>query len=44
MRSRVAQKTDIRIGIMNEIVPGMKVIKMFGWEESFADKIALARK
>ncbi len=44
LRLQVAKRTDARIGIMNEIVGGMKVIKLYGWEETFAEKIAQARK
>ena len=39
-----SSKTDQRIGIMNEIVNGMKVIKMYGWEHAFANKLSKARK
>ena len=44
MRVKTAWKSDVRIGIMNEIVNGIKVIKMYGWEVPFSDKIAEARK
>ncbi len=44
MRVKTARRTDVRIGIMNEIVNGIKVIKLNGWEFAFADKIAEARK
>ena len=30
--------------VMGEIVHGMKVIKMYGWEYAFSDKISEARK
>lgn len=30
--------------IMNEIINGIKVIKMYAWEYSFADLIKVARK
>ena len=37
LRGRTAEKTDYRIGLMNEIVNGMKVIKMNTWEKPFAN-------
>ena len=40
----ISDKQDIRIGLMNEIISCMKLIKMHCWEYSFADKIAEARK
>ena len=30
--------------LMNEIVNGIKVIKMYTWEKSFTDMVAEARK
>ena len=36
LRVKTARKTDFRIRLMNEIVNGMKVIKMFTWEKPFA--------
>ena len=44
LRSETAKKTDIRIRIMSEIIQGIKVIKMYAWENSFAKLIAEARK
>ena len=44
LRSETARKTDIRIRIMNEIIKGIKVIKMYGWETSFSNLVANARK
>ena len=41
---KTAQKTDFRIRLMNEIVNGMKVIKMFTWEKPFASMVHSARK
>ena len=43
-RSQTAQKTDERIRLMSEIIQGIKVIKMYAWEHSFAKLIAEARK
>ena len=44
LRLLTAEKQDIRIGLMNEIISCIKLIKMHCWEYSFADKIAEARK
>ncbi len=43
LRLQVAKRTDERISIMNEIVNGMKVIKLYGWENAFAAKVADVR-
>ena len=39
-----AARTDKRVQIMNEIVSGMRVIKMYTWENSYADILAKARE
>ena len=44
LRVRTAGKTDKRIRLMNEILNGMKVIKMYTWEKSFASLVHEARK
>ena len=44
LRSETAKKTDIRIKIMSEIIQGIKVIKMYAWENSFAELAADARR
>ena len=44
LRVRTVGKTDKRIRLMNEIVYGMKVIKMYTWEKSFASLVHEARK
>lgn len=44
MRIQTAKKTDERIRIMSEIIQGIKVIKMYAWEHSFANLVAEARK
>lgn len=43
-RSKTAVQTDERIKMMNEIISGMRVIKMYTWEESFAKLVAEIRR
>ena len=43
-RSESAFKTDERIRLMNEIIYGIEVIKMYAWEYSFAKMIQDARR
>ena len=35
--------TDERVKIMNEVIAGMKVIKLYTWEDSFSDLIGKIR-
>nr|AAI50823.1 ATP-binding cassette, sub-family C (CFTR/MRP), member 4 [Mus musculus] len=44
LRSKTAAFTDARIRTMNEVITGMRIIKMYAWEKSFADLIANLRK
>ena len=44
VRTNTAKLTDGRIRIMNEIITGMRVIKMYAWEKSFAELVSQARK
>lgn len=41
---KVAQRTDNRVGIMNEIINGIQVIKMYAWEIPFRKVVAEARR
>ncbi|EFA03658.1 probable multidrug resistance-associated protein lethal(2)03659 [Tribolium castaneum] len=43
-RLKSATNTDRRIKLMNEIITGIKVIKMFVWEKLFVDIIEKARR
>uniref|UniRef100_A0A182RUC1 Uncharacterized protein n=1 Tax=Anopheles funestus TaxID=62324 RepID=A0A182RUC1_ANOFN len=43
-RLRTALKTDERIRLMDEIIAGIAVIKMYAWERPFAKLISLARR
>ena len=38
-RTHPPQVTDERIGVMNEILNAIKLIKLYAWEDSFADKV-----
>ncbi len=44
LRLETAGKTDRRIRLMDEIIKGIKVIKMYAWEFSFGDLVDEARK
>lgn len=44
IRMSFAKRTDERIHLMNEIVNGIQVIKMYAWEKPFEVMVRLARK
>ena len=43
-RRKVAVQTDERVRLMNEILSGMRVIKMYCWEKMFADLVRKVRR
>ncbi len=43
LRSAMAQATDRRVKIMNEMVSGARVVKLFAWEKSFAKVVSSVR-
>ncbi|XP_074845341.1 ATP-binding cassette sub-family C member 4 isoform X5 [Carettochelys insculpta] len=44
LRSRTAAFTDVRIRTMSEVISGMKIIKMYAWEKSFAELVSNIRR
>lgn len=40
----MAKITDQRVGVMNEIIRGIQVIKMYAWEKPFARIVAEIRQ
>ena len=36
--------TDRRVKVMNEIISGIRVIKMYGWEYTFSQLIHIIRR
>ncbi|CAG2112971.1 unnamed protein product, partial [Medioppia subpectinata] len=43
IRAATSKLTDSRLGLMNEIIAGMRVIKMYTWEQWFIDLVNKAR-
>uniref|UniRef100_A0A4W2EJ06 Multidrug resistance-associated protein 4 n=1 Tax=Bos indicus x Bos taurus TaxID=30522 RepID=A0A4W2EJ06_BOBOX len=44
LRSQTADLTDDRIRKMSEVITGIRTIKMYAWEKSFADLITTLRR
>lgn len=44
LRMKVARRTDGRVSVMNEIINGIQVIKMYAWEIPFQKVVAEARR
>jgi len=42
-RQKTAKYTDERIKVMNEIIAGMRVIKMYCWEKPFGELVKKIR-
>ena len=43
LREKTSIRTDERVRLMNEIIPAMRVIKMYTWEKPFAHLVENAR-
>ncbi|KAK5646883.1 hypothetical protein RI129_005347 [Pyrocoelia pectoralis] len=43
-RSQSTQKTDERVRLMNEIISGIQVVKMYAWEKPFAKLVSVIRR
>ena len=44
LRFKSARVTDKRVRIMNEVITGIRVIKMYAWEYAFKQVVAKLRK
>ncbi|KAF9975165.1 Multidrug resistance-associated protein 1 [Actinomortierella ambigua] len=43
-KDRKLSAMDNRIRLVNEVLAGMKIVKLYGWENAFRQKIAIYRK
>ncbi|XP_034235532.1 probable multidrug resistance-associated protein lethal(2)03659 [Thrips palmi] len=44
LREKTAKRSDKRIQLMNEIIPGIQAIKMYAWEKWFSKLVESARR
>ena len=43
-RLKAAKVTDKRVKVMNEVITGIRVIKMYGWENAFHELVSRIRQ
>ena len=43
-RTKAAKLTDRRVKVMNEIITGIRVIKMYAWEYAFSHVVTAVRR
>jgi len=43
-RTKIANRTDVRVSLMNEIISGIQLIKIYTWEHFFSKLMEVARK
>ena len=43
VRRSVVVSTDKRVTMMNEVLSGIKVIKLFNWEDAFVERVSELR-
>ena len=43
-RFKAARMADRRVKVMNEVISGIRVIKMYAWEYAFKDLVATIRR
>lgn len=44
LRMQAARVTDKRLAVMNEIVSGIRAVKMYAWEWPYRDAVRMIRK
>ncbi|XP_024943405.1 probable multidrug resistance-associated protein lethal(2)03659 isoform X1 [Cephus cinctus] len=44
LRAIIARKTDKRVHLMSELIAGIQVVKMYGWEEPFEKMVSWTRR
>ncbi|KAF9933077.1 hypothetical protein FBU30_006578 [Linnemannia zychae] len=42
-KSQKLEAMDQRVRLMNEVISGIKIVKLYGWEDSFMDRIRVFR-